>query len=141
MDAQRFDTWTRAISSGMTRRGALGIVAGLLAMPWFDARLAAAKKDKVGICHLTSSAKNPVVFIEVDESAIPAHQAHGDTIDPDFDNDPNNCGGCGIVCEDDENDLCTTPTCVEGECGLALSPCPVGSRCCPDTGQCQRRCR
>ena len=42
---------------------------------------------KVTICHHTSSAKNPYVMITVSQSAIPAHQGHGDII-------PAPAGGC-----------------------------------------------
>ncbi len=33
---------------------------------------------KVTICHLTGSAKNPVVIITVSTNALPAHLRHGD---------------------------------------------------------------
>jgi hypothetical protein len=35
---------------------------------------------KVGICHRTSSSKNPYVYIVVSVNAVPAHQKHGDLI-------------------------------------------------------------
>lgn len=39
---------------------------------------AAAKAGKVDICHLTSSAKNPSVLINVSQNAAQAHYDHGD---------------------------------------------------------------
>jgi hypothetical protein len=152
MDDQRFDTLTRALAAGITRRGALGILAGLAALKAGNtaakkrhrkggkSQIAAQKNDhKVTICHLTSSKKNPVVQIEVDESAIPAHKAHGDTIDPDFQNDPANCGGCGISCDDGK--LCTIDTCVKGKCVNTPIDCNDRNPCTDDscdetTGDC-----
>jgi hypothetical protein len=59
----------------------------------------AAGRKKVLVCHRTDEEDQPYVLIEVSVRAIPAHAAHGDTINPDFANDPTNCGACGVVCE------------------------------------------
>ena len=143
MDDQQFDALARTMASGTTRRSALGILLGLAGLQLEGteaakrrkhenkARAAEKNKDhKVTICHRTHSKKNPFVEIEVDNHAIPAHEGHGDTIAPDFENDVENCGGCGIRCDDD--DPCTKDTCVKGECVNEAIVCNDNNPCTDD---------
>jgi hypothetical protein len=63
---------------------ALGILAAFSA---FGSPASAASQEyeygkKVTICHHTGSQRNPTVTISVSENAVPAHQAHGDTLGP-----------------------------------------------------------
>ncbi len=157
MDDERFDALSRMLGNGTSRRGALGLLAGVAGLGLGEVvakrrkhgkgkgkgkgrtQATAEKKDhKITICHLTNEATNPVVQIKVDESAVPAHQAHGDTIDPDFQNDVQNCGSCGTGCTG--GDACNTPACQNGKCGTTPTPgvaCDGGTGTCDANGRCQ----
>jgi hypothetical protein len=56
---------------------------------------------RVTICHNTGSNSNPVVRITVDQNALDAHEAHGDT----FPGQNNRCPGTDIP-EDDDVTIC-----------------------------------
>src|SRR6478735_2298617 len=125
MDGDRFDKLVKSLARDTSRRDVIkglagSAVGGMLAMARFN-RSDAAPAAKVGICHRTGSASNPVVYITVSSNAIPAHQAHGDVINPDFQTDINNCGGCSIVCDD--GDPCTINSCVSGVCTYTKMDC------------------
>jgi hypothetical protein len=132
MDASRFDELARRLATETSRRRLLaGIASGALggALSALRSQRGVAN-DKVFICHLTGSTTNPVVLIEVSVNAIPAHQAHGDAIAPDFQSDPEHCGGCLISCDD--GDPCTVDTCEAGRCVNTPIVCDDGNQCTDD---------
>jgi hypothetical protein len=79
---------------------------------------ALAGEEKVQICHVTGSEKNPSVSLRIAASAVPAHLEHGDTLGACDDcnaipPDVMICGGIagfrcppGTTCVDDPRDSC-----------------------------------
>ena len=137
MDSERFDQLTRTLASGQSRRSLLkGLtgtaVAGLLAAAGVHD---AAARSRVGICHLTDD--GTYKYITVDQSAVPAHEAHGDVV-TDL-TDVANCGTCGNACSAPAN---ASATCGGNGCGFVcnegyevtetggacqpIGPCPTG---------------
>lgn len=153
MDDERFDALSRMLGNGTSRRGALGLLAGMAGVGLGEAvakrrkhgkgkgkgqATAGNKRQKVTICHRTGSATNAFVTLDVDESAVPAHQALGDAIDPDFQHDIQHCGSCGNGCTG--GDACHAPSCQAGTCGTTPTPgvpCDGGAGTCDASGQCQ----
>src|SRR6478735_12612775 len=90
MDPRHFDDLVKRLAVGTTRRNALKVFGGAVTAGTLGRirSSGADAADKVGICHLTGSATNPVVFITVSTNAIPAHKAHGDVINPNFQTAP-----------------------------------------------------
>jgi hypothetical protein len=124
MDGNSFDELTRATQLGATRRGVLGTVVGGIAAAFGGAVARAAPADKVGICH--RSGRGGYQFIRVSRNALRAHAAHGDIVDVDLRNDPNNCSACGNVCG---GDGCNMPVCQDGVCATVPGTCEPPNAC------------
>jgi hypothetical protein len=122
MPRHAFDDLSKAVAGGTSRRSLLrallGAAAGTVALAGRDAL---ASRGQVGICHRSWAWSSDWRYITVDASdqrRIEAHLDHGDTIDPDFEYDPDNCGGCGNVCEAPEN---AYASCNGGWCDFSCS--------------------
>ena len=107
MDMQDFDDLTRTLATRKNRRGVLRVLGGAFAAAVaLRTGKAAAKPDKLAICHATGSADNPWVVIEIAGPAWEAHRAHGDR--PFID-----------CCSDAD---CGSGACIDGACSASCSP-------------------
>jgi hypothetical protein len=115
MDAAGFDRLAKTLGAGANRRGVLAALVSLAGLN-LTRGSAAAKDRKVTICHRTESAEQPFRPITVAESAIPAHEAHGDLV------------GCGA---NEELDLAACVCRPRGVAGVGCNPsdCPSGQTC------------
>jgi hypothetical protein len=111
MDDRQFDALARTLGEGRSRRGLLktvGVAAlGAIGVISFSNE-AAARAEKVGICHRTGSQSNPFQYISVSVNALDAHIAHGDIV-TDL-SDAANCGSCGNACAAGE--VCNGGVCI-----------------------------
>ena len=107
MDVDRFDTLTRFMPAGGSRRRVLAaLAAGLFAA--LSGRRVGAKDEKVRICHKTSSTTTPVVVIQINADALEDHLAHGDVV---LGNDHD-----GVVCCVHDSDCGPGLNCENGFC-------------------------
>ena len=132
MDASTFDELTRLLATSTSRRQTLKALAGSAlagALSLLDGASTSAsdgKKTKVQICHRTHSTSNLMVLIEVDESAVPDHRAHGDTLAP-------SCQGGELK----RDCTCVCPAGTELCQGNCVDLCPQGTRRDTSTCTCQ----
>jgi hypothetical protein len=115
MDAAGFDRLAKNLGAAANRRGVLAALVSLAGLN-LTRGSAAAKDRKVNICHRTESAEQPFRPITVAESAIPAHEAHGNLV------------GCGA---NEELDLEACVCRPRGVAGVGCNPrdCPSGQSC------------
>ncbi len=114
MEAEGFDRLAKTLGSGSSRRGVLAAVISLAGLH-LTRGSSAAKDRKVTICHRTESAGQPYRPITVAESAVPAHEAHGDLV------------GCGA---NEDLDLMACVCRPRGGLGGCTPPgCPSGQTC------------
>lgn len=141
IDTERFDELAKELSRSRSRRSAVRTLAGAAAGGLFallGGSGTVASGTKIPICHLTGSAANPVIYIEVDSTAVAEHTAHGDAVD--LQTDAANCGACGNVC--DALERCVAGSCLtcggEGQACCADLSCESGLTCTGGTcvGEC-----
>ncbi|HEX5499229.1 MAG TPA: hypothetical protein VFX03_08385 [Thermomicrobiales bacterium] len=110
MDDRRFDRLTRAFARGVSRRQALGVVAGL-AVAGAGGKRAAAQS-------------------QLDQSACAAGQTVCGGACVDLQTDMSNCGACGAVCESGLVAVaCRDGQCVRADCPPDVTFCGVLDGC------------
>ena len=119
MDTDHFDGLTRTLATTGSRRRALAALAGGL-FAALSGRGVGAANDPVQICHKTTSDTNAIVVIEVSDSAVADHLAHGDF----------HYAGCCRDGDCDAGQACVTGSCQESCLGLEAACDPTKTQCC-----------
>jgi hypothetical protein len=118
MDDERFAGWLRALGSGATRRGALGILAGLAGLGLSEVTTNAKRKskDKVDVCHYDAD-EHTWVPIRVSQRAwVHGHSKHVN----DFLRGDDDEGGC---CNDSDCSYLNESVCYFGVCDQTSGTC------------------
>jgi hypothetical protein len=160
MDPTRFDTLTRSLAAPRTRRGLVGAVAALAIGVRAASAQAACPPgqtaNRKGDCSCppgTDACPDGCYDQKRDlyncgrcgRTCIGGECRKGECRCPagsvlcagvcrslaSFGDDPENCGGCGISCDD--GDACTTDTCSGGTCVHTPLSCDDGNACTTDT--------
>ena len=161
MDGERFDAMLEALSSETSRRGALGMLAGLAGLGLSDVAArrrrkggkgrgktkdkskSASQGPKVTICHRTGSETRPFEVITVAASAVPAHEGHGDLVGCpnlqviDFETCACVCPVADIVCENGQQLDPATCTCISQPAVCVPEECTSQNNACT-TCSCRR---
>jgi hypothetical protein len=140
MDSERFDGLIRALGEGTTRRGALGVLAGLAGLGLGEVaakrrgrgrgkgkarvRAQSGNPAKTAICHYDDET-GTFHLIEVDDSAVQKHRDnHGDFF-------PGEVEGCCTDADCGENETCVVDEATNtGSCqGSTCDACDVNEPC------------
>jgi hypothetical protein len=93
VDSHRFDTLARALGRSVSRRGAVGVLVGALALRGeVVSSLAKGPAPKELVCHKGKTRK-------IAASAVQAHLDHGDTRGPCREEGTGTCAHLGSVCD------------------------------------------
>lgn len=104
MDTRKFDTLTKSLATGTSRRSVIGgLFGGAFGITGLS-RAAAGPAPKVDICHYDEDT-GTYHLISVSGNALKAHEAHGDHLAVD--------GSCGTICAEINPDSSFNRTCYD----------------------------
>jgi Cys-rich repeat protein len=141
MDGNRFDSMTRALGQGRSRRGVVkglaGAALGAVGLARFGAADAASNSACAKFCAQVFGANTTAAGQCTSNAAKgtgPCVACRGNAANycnggctTDYQTDPINCGACGHSCND--GNACTTDSCSAGHCVYTPVTCDAGDAC------------
>jgi hypothetical protein len=129
MDSLGFDNLARSLGRSVSRRGAVGVLVGALALRGEVAPVLAKRHPKELVCHKGKTR-------EIAAAAVQAHLDHGDTRGPCREAGSGTCARLGAVCDAlDLSDACcdATASCLHAAGGISVCTLPcAGYKPTPD---------